>query len=86
VIRVELYETARRLAGVAQVDVEARTLGEALREVARRHPALLGPVIDGDRPARLWRASVGGRAFVEDPGTPLADGDAVILVSALAGG
>jgi hypothetical protein len=29
---------------------------------------------------------VNARAFVEDPATPLADGDSVLLVSALAGG
>jgi molybdopterin converting factor small subunit len=86
VIRVELYEMARRLAGVPFVDVEAQTLGEALAEAARRVPALRGEVIDGDRPGPRWRASVGGRRFVDDPATPLSDGDSIVLVSALAGG
>lgn len=85
-IRVELYEGARQLAGVASLDVEAATLGEALSAVARRHPALEPRVIEGDRLARHWRASLNGRHWIEDPQTPLAPGDALVLVSALAGG
>ena len=85
-IRVELYEMARRLAGTDVVVVEAETLGEALREVARLHPALEGEVIDGDRPAANWRANLDGRAFAEDPATPIREGQAILLLSALAGG
>jgi molybdopterin-guanine dinucleotide biosynthesis protein A len=90
-VRVELFETARRLAGAAVLEVEASTLGEALAEVAGRFPALRSAVVvpEGPRRARLaptWRASVGGRTFVVDPSTPLAEGDSVLLVSSLAGG
>lgn len=85
-IRVELYEGARTLAGVGAVEVEARTLGEALRAVAARHPALAPRVIEGDRPAAHWRASRNGDAFVDDPATGLDDGDTILIVSALAGG
>jgi molybdopterin-guanine dinucleotide biosynthesis protein A len=85
-VRVELYETARRRAGLAEVEVEATTLGEALGELGRLHPALVPDVLAGGRLARHARASVNGRAFVEDPSTPLAKGDALLLISALAGG
>lgn len=85
-IRVELFEMARRLAGTATVDVDGRTLGEVLTAVAARHPALVPEVIDGDRPGVRWRASIGGRRFVEDPATPVAPGDRIVLISALAGG
>jgi hypothetical protein len=86
VIRIELYERARQLAGVEAVDVEAATLGEALAAAARAHPALEGPVIHHGRLAPHWRASLDGRAFVEDPATPLPADGTVILISALAGG
>ena len=85
-IRVELYEMARRLAGTDVVEVEASTLGEALRAVAERHPALAGTVIVGDRPAPTWRANVDGREFVDDPDTPIDEGQAILLLSAMAGG
>ena len=85
-VRIELYEVARRIAGVESVDVEARTLGEALRELGVRHPALEGRVVQAGRLAPHWRASVDGRVFVEDPATPLSDGTNVVIVSALAGG
>jgi molybdopterin-guanine dinucleotide biosynthesis protein A len=85
-VRIELYEVARRAAGVASVDVEARTLGDALRELGQRLPALEGRVVRDGRLAPHWRASVDGKVFVEDPLTPLADGTNIVLVSALAGG
>lgn len=85
-IRVELYEGARQIAGVATLDVEATTLGEALDAVRARHPELEPRVLVPGGLAPHWRASVGGRRFVEDPATPLADGETVLLVSALAGG
>ncbi len=85
-VTIELYEMARRLAGRERVEVEARDLGEALRALGRRHPPLVGPVLAADGLAPHWRASVGGGRFTTDPATPLAPGDAVILLSALAGG
>jgi len=86
VIRIELYEGARQIAGVAAVEVEGATLGEALDALRRAHPALEGRVLVPGGLAPHWRANVGGRLFVEDPATPLTSGDVVLLVSALAGG
>jgi molybdopterin synthase sulfur carrier subunit len=86
VIRVELYEGARQLAGTDVLEVEAATLGEALRAVAAVCPALSPRVILEGALAPHWRVSLAGRAFVTDPATPLADGDTVLILSALAGG
>ena len=85
-IRVELYEGARQIAGVASVDVEAATLGEALDAVRALHPQLEPRVLVPGGLAPHWRASLGGKRFVEDPQTPLEAGECVLLVSALAGG
>jgi len=85
-VRVELYEVARRIAGVAVVEVQAATLGEALSRLAERHPELEGRVVFAGALAPHWRASVDGTVFVEDPATPLAPGSSVVIVSALAGG
>ena len=85
-IQVELYEMARQLAGVARVEVAARSVREALEVVRRAHPALDGPVLVAGGLAPHWRASINGRSFVADLDTPLEDGDAVVLVSAMAGG
>ena len=85
-VRIELYEGARQLAGIDALDVEARTLGDALQALALAHPALAGRVVDGDRLATHWRANRNGDAFVDDPDAPLTDGDTLLIVSALAGG
>lgn len=85
-VRIELYEMARHLAGVASFDVEARTLGEALSALRTAHPALDPHVIVGDRLAPHWRVSRNGGAWIEAPETVLEPGDTLVLVSALAGG
>ncbi len=85
-VRVELYEGARQLAGVEAVTVEAATLGEALAALVAAHPALAGRVVDGDKLATHWRANRNGDAFLQDPQAPLAPGDTLLVVSALAGG
>ena len=85
-IRIELYEGARQIAGVAAVTVDATTLGEALDALRRLHPELEPRVLVPGGLAAHWRASLGGRVFVEDPATPLAPGETVLLVCALAGG
>ncbi len=85
-VRIELYEIARRLAGVDRADVHGRTLGEVLAALAARFPALEGPVVVRGRLTAHWRASLGGRRFLDDPAAPLVPGDVLVLVSALAGG
>lgn len=85
-VRVELYEGARGLAGQAEVEVRGGTLGRALAELALRAPGLAGRVVAGGRPTPHWRVSLGGRRWIDDPATPLAEGDVLVVVSALAGG
>jgi molybdopterin converting factor small subunit len=86
VIRVELYDVARRLAGRERVDVVATTIGEALLAAVRACPGLAEAVLADGRPSPHFRVSVGGARFVEDPATVLADGDSLVVISAQAGG
>ena len=85
-VRVEFYDVARLRAGVASVTVGAATVGDALREVALRLPALVPEVIRDGRLVEHWRASVNAARFVDDAATPLVAGDALLLLSAQAGG
>jgi molybdopterin converting factor small subunit len=85
-IRIELYEMARHLAGIAHVDVEAATLEDALAALRAAHPQLEPDVLRGNRLAPTWRVSLGGGRWLEDPLTPLSSGEVLVLVSALAGG
>jgi molybdopterin-guanine dinucleotide biosynthesis protein A len=81
-VHVELYDVARRLAGRDRLDVEAATVGEALREVAAACPGLGRELTQSEH----WRFSLRGERFVDDPATPLADGDSLLVLSAQAGG
>jgi molybdopterin converting factor small subunit len=84
-VTLELFGIARRRAGVAEVDVDAATLGEALSRLEERFPALGGEVVRGGRLLSHWRATAGD-GFVDDPATPLAAGARVAILSGLAGG
>ena len=85
-IRVEFFDVARARAGTGAVDVEAGTLGDALRAAVAACPGLEPEIIRDGRLARHWRASLNGREFLDDPDARLEPGDAVLVLSALAGG
>ena len=82
----ELFGPARQRAGHAEFTVPARTLGDALRGLARVCPPLSGPVIQDGRLTRHYRLSLNGRSFVSDPDLELSGSDRLILLSAEAGG
>ena len=68
------------------VDVDAETLGGALRALERACPALCPAVVEGGRLSRAYLVAVNGKQFTDDPRTALCDGDVLVLVSAQAGG
>jgi molybdopterin synthase sulfur carrier subunit len=86
VITIELYGVPRLRAGRAQVEVEASSLGEALRALVETCPALAGMVVDGGRLAAHYLVALNGRQLTVDPRTALSAGDVVVLLSADAGG
>jgi len=85
-VTIELYGVPRLRAGKARLSVEARNVGEAIGALGRECPALNGTVLDGGRVNTAYRLSVNGERFVSDVDAPLADGDALIVLSADVGG
>ena len=84
-MRVELLGVPRERAGVAEVELQADTLGQLLLALAVRFPSL-GELITTDRLPPSVVANLNGDRFVSDPGTRLTDGDSVLILSADAGG
>ena len=82
----ELYGVAAQRAGRAEVEVEGRSLKEALTDLGRRVPALEDEVVRRGSLAPHWIVSLDGRRFTDDVGVPLAPGARVLLLSSLAGG
>ena len=82
---VEFLGVPRQRAGVADLVVEARTLGQLLETLSERLPSL-AEVIVGDRLQPSFAANLNGDEFISDPGTPLSEDDYVLILSADAGG
>ena len=85
-IRVELFGIPRERAGVAETEVNAVSLGEALTELARQFPALAESCIDDQQLRPGFVANLGGDRFVADPATRLDANTALLILSADAGG
>ena len=85
-VTIELYGVPRLRAGIGRLVVEGTSLGAALRALAVACPALDGSVIVDGVAHAAYKVSLNGDRFVTDPETPLADGDAVLLLAADVGG
>jgi len=85
-VRVELFGIPRQRAGQANLEAQGRLLGEVLDDLARRFPGLAECCIERSRLRAGFVASLDGQRFVTDPETQLAPGQAVLIMSADAGG
>jgi molybdopterin converting factor small subunit len=88
-MHVEFFGVPRERAGLAELEMNADTLGQLWATLAARIPSF-GKLISMDgqgshlHPAFV--ANLNGDRFVSDPGTPLAENDCVLILSADAGG
>ena len=84
-MRVEFFGVPRERAGVAELEMQAQTLGELLEILAQRIPSL-GDLIAEDKLHSTFVASLNGDQFVSDPQTRLREDDNILILSADAGG
>jgi molybdopterin converting factor small subunit len=84
-MRVEFLGVPRERAGVADVELQADTLGQLLEALVVRFPSL-GELVTASRLRPLLVANLNGDTFVTDPRTPLGEDDCVLILSADAGG
>ena len=89
-VSIELPSVLVALAGgESRVRVEASTLSEALRELARRHPGLRGRLLDEQGAFRehvlCFHNDVNTR-WSEDADRGLAEGDRLRIMQAVSGG
>ncbi len=82
---VEFLGVSRERAGIAELDVEADTLGQLLGTLAVRTPGL-AELINVDRLHPSLAASLNGDRFISDPHTRLCADDRVLILSADVGG
>ena len=84
-MRVEFLGLPRERTGIAELELEADTLGQLLALLAARFPPL-GDLIAGDCLRASFVANLNGDRFVSDPRTQLREEDCVLILSADAGG
>ena len=84
-MHVEFLGVPRQRAGISRLEVQADTLGQLLGTLAAQIPPL-GEFIAVDRLHSSFIANLNGDQFISDPGTPLAEADCVLILSADAGG
>lgn len=70
---------------MAELELDADTLGELLTTLEGRLPSL-GDVVDAGRLRPSFAANLNGDRFIRDPQTRLASNDCVLILSADAGG
>ena len=98
-MHVEFLGISRDRAGIAELDVEADTLGRLLGTLAARMPGLAELIVvdrlpphdakSASRGPRLHpslTANLNGDRFICDPATPLGDDDRVLILSSDVGG
>jgi molybdopterin converting factor small subunit len=84
-MHVEFLGIPRERAGVADLEVEARTLGDVFDALIDRFPRLRELITGGELHPSVV-ANLNGDEFVKDRGRQLADNDRLLILSADVGG
>jgi molybdopterin converting factor small subunit len=82
---VEFFGIPRERTGVAQIELQADTIGELLGTLEARFPTL-GAMTQAGRVRSPYLISLNADRFVSDPNTALKETDSVLILSAQAGG
>jgi hypothetical protein len=85
-VTVELYGTARHLAGVATVNAQGLTIADVLRSLAGEYRRLEGIITPESALSPRFLVSIDGERFVSDLTLPLPAGSRLIVLGADSGG
>ena len=86
-VRVEFFGIPRERAGVSSIELrDPATLGDALRLLSDRLPSLAESCFSNNALKSGYLANLNGERFTTDPESQLQPGDAVLILSADAGG
>jgi sulfur-carrier protein len=74
--------------GLDRVEASGSTVGEILGDLASQHPALRERLFDGEELRRFINVYVNNEdiRYLDDLATPVASGDEVSIIPAVAGG
>lgn len=88
-VKVRIPSPLRSLSGgKAEVEVEAKTIGELIDALEAHFPGIKERLTEGGRIRRSVNIFVNGKdtRFLREEETPLKDGDEVSIIPAVAGG
>lgn len=85
-VTVEFYGIARQRAGVASLDVDAGSVGEAFDRLALQLPRWAESCLVNGELKPVFLANLNARHFVAERSHPLAEGDHLLILAADVGG
>ncbi len=85
-VTVEFFGIARQRAGVARVEINAASVGEAFDRLSPQLPEWADECLSDGQLKPLYLANLNSRTFVTDRSQPLQDGDHLLILAADAGG
>lgn len=85
-VRVEFLGIPRQRAGVSSVNVEAKTLGDAIDQLQQMLPDFAADCLEDGQLRRGVLANINGTMFTTEVRMPLRSGDTLMILSADAGG
>ena len=85
-IQVEFYGIPRQRAGMSATTASGASLREVLADLAARLPEWAAACLEQGKLRPGYLANINAERFVSDLDTPLAAGDALLIMSADAGG
>ncbi|MBI3462395.1 MAG: MoaD/ThiS family protein [Planctomycetes bacterium] len=85
-VSVEFYGIPRERAGVAVTTAEGVCLGDVLADLCARFPRFAESCVADNRLRPEYAANLNGAQFVKSPETKVGPGDALLILSADAGG
>ena len=85
-VRVKLFANFRELAGVQEVEVEARSIRDVLFKLVDMYPKLKDVFFEGEKVRDYVHIMVNGRHVRENLDTELKDSDVVAIFPPVSGG
>ena len=85
-VRIEFFGMARHYAGIESIDVDAKTIQNALQSAGQICPSFANACLSDNRLSDGYLMNHNGQHFTSSMETPLEPGDSLLILSSDMGG